>query len=187
MNENLNQSQNQNQTFPKLLITVLIILVVIAGGYFAYAKYQNLWPWQRSAPSPVVSAPDETANWKTYRNEKYGFEVKYPSGHEPSNVLMNPEANIDEVYFKDYLTIRIGEGGFSYLDEARKAWEKSFGKTNDYFINGGRGFRHGAYANNLGGVILSNGKLRFSIERAEGDNVTDIQLSLFISTFKFTK
>ncbi len=33
-------------------------------------------------PMPIV---DETANWQTYTNDKYGFEVKYPNNSMPSD------------------------------------------------------------------------------------------------------
>ena len=48
----------------KKLIFVIIILI-IAGTL-------GFWWWQKKS--------DPTANWQTYRNEKYGFELKYPEG-----------------------------------------------------------------------------------------------------------
>jgi len=57
-----------------LPLAVLIILIVLFGGFFAY-KY--LKPAGTLAPEQVF-VQENNANWKTYTNEKYSYELKYP-------------------------------------------------------------------------------------------------------------
>ncbi len=55
----------------KIFITLLIAVVAFGiGGY--YLSRQN-------KPSLVTPSTDKTANWKTYKNESLGFELKYPA------------------------------------------------------------------------------------------------------------
>ncbi|MDP3730912.1 MAG: hypothetical protein Q8R34_00180 [bacterium] len=79
---------NQPSRFPKKLLVSIIILATLIGGYFALAKYQSWWPFgdsvlvQTPTPIPIpipIPIPNEISDWKTYRNEKYGFELKYPA------------------------------------------------------------------------------------------------------------
>ena len=45
----------------------------------------NLYP--TTSPTIQTTVPaDETANWKVYKNEKYGFKIKYPQDWAPYNL-----------------------------------------------------------------------------------------------------
>jgi hypothetical protein len=72
----------------KIFIIGLIILVSISVILRLNLK-QKPQLLRNQPPTPVISQPTQepqqkpepidTSNWKTYRNEKYGFEVRYPS------------------------------------------------------------------------------------------------------------
>ena len=75
-------------------ILIIAIIIIIAGLAVAF------WPKQdqpSNTNQPIAVEPDnnqpatttepeiitsdiDTSDWKTYRNEEYGFEVKYPGG-----------------------------------------------------------------------------------------------------------
>jgi hypothetical protein len=57
----------------KYLLIVFVFGIIVGAG--------SLWFSARQEPSyqPPEIKKSETANWKTYRNEEYKYEVKYPS------------------------------------------------------------------------------------------------------------
>jgi hypothetical protein len=86
-----------NQSFSKIWI-IIILVVFIAGGilawqYFGIPKEETP---EEKVPEGVTEkleevVKDETANWKTYRNEEFGFEIKYPSTLKLSSMGPNLE------------------------------------------------------------------------------------------------
>lgn len=74
----MNNSQKGIATLKDILI-IVVAAVLIGGGVFAY-KY---W-WM---PKEEATMQDETADWETYTNTKYGFEIKYPLGLKIDNAI----------------------------------------------------------------------------------------------------
>lgn len=64
-----------NQAFSKIWILVIIV-IILAGGILVW-QYLRVPKEEGRVPEELVK--EEIADWKTYRNEKMGFEIKYPS------------------------------------------------------------------------------------------------------------
>jgi len=67
---------------PVLFLVGILVIIGVAAGVYFFGKSQVP---KSQLPNPVVTSPtpqatlDETVNWKTYTNTKYGFSFKYPA------------------------------------------------------------------------------------------------------------
>ena len=61
----------------KYILIIVILALIVIGETLYLLKQEEKIP-EIKLPEKVVK--DETLNWKTYRNEEYGFEFKYPEG-----------------------------------------------------------------------------------------------------------
>lgn len=63
-----------------ILITILVIVIIAVlaiAGYFAW-QYFNKYPFTTGPLVENQNANSDTAGWKTYKNDEYGFEIMYP-------------------------------------------------------------------------------------------------------------
>lgn len=98
---------------PKFRPVVLLIALGIAiAGYFASAKYLNLWPFEKSSPIVTYTpTPNQLEDWKIYNNNLRGFSIQYPSDwlvKENGNLtdLYGPNADLASINIKYYSTIK---------------------------------------------------------------------------------
>lgn len=88
--------------FSAIILAVIIILVVAGGGFIAWKQgWMPKYFVATQTPTPALTS-DETANWKTYVNDDYGFEFKYP-----------------QTFFLDSQFIDLGDGSYG-LDNQTK-------------------------------------------------------------------
>ncbi|MBU4141270.1 hypothetical protein KKE99_00110, partial [Patescibacteria group bacterium] len=92
-----------------LAIVIFVAFLTVLGLMVCLVKNKPVkisQPQVSPAAEPTKSVEDKTADWKTYRNEEYGFEFKHPEIFDPNKNLIirdwtiNSEAGPDEFYFK---------------------------------------------------------------------------------------
>ncbi len=68
----------ERKTNWKYILIILILAGIVGGG----TLYWQWWREKQEIKEPEKIAEDEITDWKTYRNEEYRFEIKYPKDHE---------------------------------------------------------------------------------------------------------
>lgn len=102
--------------FNPLLISALLtaILLIGLGGVYAgimIGRKQSVVPTSTVEPT-VAPVVDETTNWKTYRNEKLGFEFKYPYPDENLVAEDKPVSDLGAVFSQGFG--KQEHGGYSF-------------------------------------------------------------------------
>lgn len=65
----------QKKSFFRRQLPIFILALLIVTGYFAWQYLEG----EKPTPTPETTPmSDETLNWKIYRHELYGFELRYP-------------------------------------------------------------------------------------------------------------
>jgi len=115
---------NNQKGFAPIVI-VLIIVALFVGGIFIWQYFEKeevKIPEEKTSEEMTI---DETADWKIYRNEEYGYEIKYPQDWEKGDLSMRTRIfvykdftqlpdNSKELPLKDWLDWQSKKSDFSY-------------------------------------------------------------------------
>jgi len=99
----------------RIIFWVIIFIIIAAGGYFFIETF-NALPDSNMVKEGGNKTNSENSEWQEYKNEQYGFSIKYPAEWEVQEALKPQEIRaLHEIVFfeKEYeihrasLTVRI--------------------------------------------------------------------------------
>lgn len=199
--------------FIPILILILIIVAAL-GGYLVYQNQSSAKPFRplpTAAPDIKSSpTPDETANWKTYTNQKFLFSLSYPENifkfferqiENETDLFLRLSNLNDERESEIRMYVQVSQNNNTMEDYLNKELNKSSDKQ-AFTINGISGFSY--YHNPVGSSGLpevptvfsynffiknKNNLYQISLTTEKGEEYLKEKKALFnqiLSTFKFT-
>ncbi|MEK7585611.1 MAG: hypothetical protein AAB455_03825 [Patescibacteria group bacterium] len=122
------------------IILIIILAVVVGGGY-------GVWKNRVEVPEPTGGSPTSTTpsplgrgsggveGWKTYRNDEYGFEFKYPTqlSFDEIKGTTNPECLSVIDFWDKKEAEELGEGGGDVQSYFSLCVAKSLSEARDDF------------------------------------------------------
>lgn len=187
----------QKQKGISLIIAIILLAAILIGGGAYFFK-------QQAKPASKSTVVDATANWKTYTNTQYGFEIKYPQGwaevkpNDPTyGVILR---NSDEKSNSDYWLSIIVMNSFSKNNEGGKNlnnWLANVRKVDEKNINFKEVLIAGQKAFRLTSSPTTQSPGNITYDFAKGNEGYTIQAlyvkqsdgtgEKMLSTFKFTQ
>lgn len=194
--------------FAPILILILIVGIgIVAASYFAGSKgiFSKLPAISISSPTPSAT-PDVTANWKTYANSSYSYQIKYPSDWSvinedkdkpafkaivqlaPNNSTNNLPSVVVAIEQNTFDTVY---NGLKEVSERYKGTFKQF-TVNNLITNANKAeFITGAGNSDYNiQVIFEKNKLAYNIEFLSKNPPDPNEIKIFdqiLSTFHFTQ
>ena len=94
----------EGKTNWKYILIVVVLAFLVGGGVWFYKEEEICLDCFGPPISGGPETKNETADWKTYRNEEYGFEVEYPESYfiKEVNVSLPPDEAVPEDHVAGY-------------------------------------------------------------------------------------
>lgn len=190
-----------------LILSFTTIIATLIAGFFYFQNMQLRNELLKNLPSLTptpVATPDETANWKIYKDEIAGFEIKYPQDWtfkinqktttdetDSENIyfgnisFLGPEGQIDLVFGNGF------GGGPCNVNEgpSAKIEKITIGSYNVPLCNYSRNSKiyYGSPYGDAGGPNIDNTSYNFTFSYPEESKESNAFIQKILSTFKFNE
>lgn len=180
--------KNSKKGFAPIILLILIGVVIIAAG--VYLVVNNKAEAPTVTKNEQATTTDQTAGWKTHRNEEYGFSFQYPASYGELAILVDGSLTLGKngdvsvvVYVPKVYFNNTTDQPKTFVDLMNDYNIEGYTKTN---VMVGSVQSIGVSSPQIGSIVfvpLANNK----ILEIDGGDLNDQRFKQLLSTFKFTK